>query len=89
MENQESRIRKPSLIFDACRLMADGFRCNCRSSALCYNREWGVTMTKRVVFDTNIWISDLLWRGKPHQCLLLARSQVVQHKHRMCPDSGR
>lgn len=38
-------------------------------------------MTKRVVFDTNIWISGLLWRGKPYQCLLLARSQVVQHIH--------
>jgi len=34
---------------------------------------------ERVVFDTNIWISGLLWRGKPYQCLLLARGQVVQH----------
>jgi predicted nucleic acid-binding protein len=38
-------------------------------------------MPERVVFDTNIWISGLLWRGKPHQCLLLARSKVVQHVH--------
>jgi putative PIN family toxin of toxin-antitoxin system len=36
---------------------------------------------QRVVFDTNIWISGLLWRGKPYQCLLLARGQVVQHVH--------
>ena len=35
-------------------------------------------MAERVVFDTNIWISGLLWRGKPYQCLLLARSGVVQ-----------
>jgi putative PIN family toxin of toxin-antitoxin system len=38
-------------------------------------------MPERVVFDTNIWISGLLWRGKPYQCLLLARSKVVQHVH--------
>ncbi len=38
-------------------------------------------MPDRVVFDTNIWISGLLWRGKPYQCLLLARSRVVQHVH--------
>lgn len=35
-------------------------------------------MAERVVFDTNIWISGLLWRGKPYQCLLLARAGVVQ-----------
>ncbi len=35
-------------------------------------------MVERAVFDTNIWISGLLWRGKPYQCLLLARSRVVQ-----------
>lgn len=35
-------------------------------------------MAERVVFDTNIWISGLLWRGKPYQCLLLARSGLVQ-----------
>ncbi len=38
-------------------------------------------MPERVVFDTNIWISGLLWRGKPYQCLLLARGQVVQPVH--------
>jgi putative PIN family toxin of toxin-antitoxin system len=36
---------------------------------------------ERVIFDTNIWISGLLWRGKPYQCLLLARGQAVQHVH--------
>ena len=36
-------------------------------------------MPERVVFDTNIWISGLVWRGKPYQCLLLARGRVVQH----------
>ena len=35
-------------------------------------------MPERVVFDTNIWISGLLWRGRPYQCLLLARARVVQ-----------
>lgn len=35
-------------------------------------------MPERVVFDTNIWISGLLWRGKPYQCLLLARAGLVQ-----------
>ena len=34
-------------------------------------------MAERVVLDTNIWISGLLWRGKPYQCLLLARSGLV------------
>jgi putative PIN family toxin of toxin-antitoxin system len=38
-------------------------------------------MPERVVFDTNVWISGLLWRGKPYQCLLLARGKVVQHVH--------
>jgi len=32
----------------------------------------------RVVFDTNIWISGLLWRGKPYQCLVLAYAGQVQ-----------
>jgi putative PIN family toxin of toxin-antitoxin system len=32
----------------------------------------------RVVFDTNIWISGLLWRGKPYQCLLMARGKIVE-----------
>jgi putative PIN family toxin of toxin-antitoxin system len=36
---------------------------------------------ERVVFDTNIWVSGLLWRGKPHQCLLLAKGGAVQHVH--------
>jgi putative PIN family toxin of toxin-antitoxin system len=35
-------------------------------------------VAERVVFDTNIWISGLMWRGKPYQCLLLARTGVVQ-----------
>jgi putative PIN family toxin of toxin-antitoxin system len=35
-------------------------------------------VAERVVFDTNIWISGLLWRGKPYQCLLLARARLVQ-----------
>lgn len=38
-------------------------------------------MPERVVFDTNIWVSGLLWRGKAYQCLLLARARVVQHVH--------
>lgn len=35
-------------------------------------------MADKVVFDTNVWISGLLWRGKSYQCLLFARSGVVQ-----------
>jgi putative PIN family toxin of toxin-antitoxin system len=35
-------------------------------------------MPDRVVFDTNIWISGLLWRGKPYQCLLMARGKIVE-----------
>ncbi len=35
-------------------------------------------MPERVVFDTNVLISGLLWRGKPYQCLLLARAKLVQ-----------
>ena len=35
-------------------------------------------MPEPVVYDTNIWVSGLLWRGKPHQCLLLARAGVVR-----------
>jgi putative PIN family toxin of toxin-antitoxin system len=35
-------------------------------------------MPERIVFDTNVMISGLLWRGKAYQCLLLARSGVVQ-----------
>ncbi|MDO8753444.1 MAG: putative toxin-antitoxin system toxin component, PIN family [Anaerolineales bacterium] len=35
-------------------------------------------MTERVVFDTNVMISGLLWKGKPYHCLLLARSRIIQ-----------
>jgi putative PIN family toxin of toxin-antitoxin system len=35
-------------------------------------------MPERVVFDTNVMISGLLWRGKPYRCLLLARTGLVQ-----------
>ena len=35
-------------------------------------------MAVKAVYDTNVWISGLLWRGKPYQCLLFARSGVVQ-----------
>ena len=35
-------------------------------------------MPERVVFDTNVWISGLLWRGRPYRCLLLARARVVE-----------
>lgn len=35
-------------------------------------------MAERVVFDTNIWISGVLWRGNPYRCLLLARGKVVE-----------
>ena len=43
-------------------------------------------MAERAVFDTNIWISGLLWRGKPYQCLLLARAGLVQIAY--CPSMG-
>lgn len=33
---------------------------------------------ERVVFDTNVWISSLLWRGKPYQSILLAQAGVVE-----------
>lgn len=35
-------------------------------------------MPERIVFDTNIRISGQLWRGKPYQCLLLARGGVIE-----------
>ena len=38
-------------------------------------------MAERVVSDTNIWISGLMWRGKPYQCMLLARAGIVQALH--------
>ena len=41
-------------------------------------------MPERVVFDTNVIISGLLWRGKAYECLLLARSGVVQALY--CPE---
>lgn len=41
-------------------------------------------MPERAVFDTNIWISGLLWRGKPYQSLLIARSGLVQLIY--CPE---
>ncbi len=40
-------------------------------------------MPERAVFDTNVLISGLLWRGKPYQCLLLARTKIVQAVY--CP----
>ena len=45
-------------------------------------------MAERVVFDTNVWISGLLWRGKPYRCLLLARGKVVEavYCHQMAPE---
>lgn len=33
---------------------------------------------QRVVVDTNVWISGLLWKGKPHSIILLARSGVIR-----------
>jgi putative PIN family toxin of toxin-antitoxin system len=35
-------------------------------------------MPERVVFDTNVVVAGLLWRGKAHQCLLLARAGIVE-----------
>lgn len=35
-------------------------------------------MPERIVLDTNVMISGLLWRGKAYQCLLLARAGAVQ-----------
>lgn len=40
-------------------------------------------MPLRAVFDTNIWISGLMWRGAPYRCLLLARTGLVQLTY--CP----
>jgi putative PIN family toxin of toxin-antitoxin system len=33
---------------------------------------------ERVVFDTNIWVSGLMWRGHPYRCLLVARTGIVR-----------
>lgn len=35
-------------------------------------------MPVRAVFDTNIWIAGLIWRGGPYRCLMLARVGAVQ-----------
>ena len=35
-------------------------------------------MTDRLVFDTNVLISALLWRGAPYRAVLLAKAGVVQ-----------
>lgn len=32
----------------------------------------------RVVYDTNILISGLLWKGLPYKCLLLAKAKAVE-----------
>jgi len=42
-----------------------------------------VSRVERVVFDTNVWVSGLLWRGKPYQCLVLVRAGVVRPVY--CP----
>ncbi|NUQ36967.1 MAG: putative toxin-antitoxin system toxin component, PIN family [Caldilineales bacterium] len=41
-------------------------------------------MPQRVVFDTNVIISGLMWRGKAHRCTLLARTDAVQMVY--CPE---
>ena len=45
----------------------------------------------RVVFDTNVWISGLMWRGNPYRCLLLARGKVVEacYCHQMAAELAR
>ena len=35
-------------------------------------------MPERVVFDTNVIISGLIWRGEPYRCLLMARAGLCQ-----------
>ena len=35
-------------------------------------------MTDLIVFDTNVLISALLWRGAPYRAVLLAKADVVQ-----------
>lgn len=35
-------------------------------------------MPLTVVFDTNIWVAGLNWRGVAYRCLLLARTGTVQ-----------
>ena len=33
---------------------------------------------RRVTADSNIWISGLIWRGKPHELLNLARAGKIE-----------
>lgn len=33
---------------------------------------------QRVVFDTNVVISGLIWHGTPYQCLLIARAKLCE-----------
>ena len=40
-------------------------------------------MSIHAVFDTNVWISGLMWHGDPYRCLSLARAGVVQLAY--CP----
>ena len=35
-------------------------------------------MAERVVLDTNVTISALLWRGAPYRVVLLAKAKVIQ-----------
>lgn len=35
-------------------------------------------MEPTVVFDTNVFISGILWRGTPYRCLYAARARLVQ-----------
>jgi putative PIN family toxin of toxin-antitoxin system len=37
-----------------------------------------LTLEPTVVFDTNVYISGLLWRGTPYRCLYAARAHLVQ-----------
>ncbi|MBP86168.1 MAG: hypothetical protein CMJ64_05550 [Planctomycetaceae bacterium] len=32
----------------------------------------------RAVLDTNVFISGLLWRGAPHECLLAAEAELFE-----------
>lgn len=41
-------------------------------------------MAWRVVSDTNVMISGLLWRGAPYRCLQLARTGLVEAFY--CPE---
>jgi len=37
-----------------------------------------MSVAEPVVYDTNVWVSGLLWRGKPYQCVLLARAGLLR-----------